>query len=106
MLLSSSSSASSSSLLLLSLAGAAAALGCWMALTPTGKAFALRVWEGDVEGARRRKAIKQLRFLEGRLEELVTDVEVSSSVCGWGWGSLGCCSGHALNGHPRLRMYV
>jgi hypothetical protein len=36
----------------------------------------VRVWEGDREGAERRKAMKQLRFLEERLRELGEEVEV------------------------------
>lgn len=44
--------------------------------TPQGQAWARRVWEGDVEGARKRKAVKQLRFLQGRLKELAAEVEV------------------------------
>lgn len=67
-------------LLLLGLAGAATAVTCWAALTPAGRAWAERVWEGDREGARRRKAVKKLRFLEARLKELAAQVEVRWEV--------------------------
>lgn len=84
----SGSSAAQQTTQLLLVAGLATAC-CWAALTPSGQAWARRVWEGDREGARRRKAAKQLRFLEARLGELAGRVEVSvwvgvcMGVFGW-----------------------
>lgn len=67
----------SSSLVLVTLTAAVAVAAVAVALsTPQGQAWVRRVWEGDVEGARKRKAVKQLRFLQGRLSELAAEVEV------------------------------
>ena len=90
---------------LLLVAGLAAAC-CWAALTTSGQAWARRVWEGDREGARRRKAAKQLRFLEARLGELARRVEVSVGVgvdgCGWCvWMVVACW---AVEGGARLSV--
>lgn len=74
--------------------GLATAATCWATLTPSGQAWALRVWEGDREGAKRRKAMKQLRFLEARLGELAAEVEVRLGLV-WDGGEWGGRCGHA-----------
>ncbi len=56
-----------------------------LALTPAGRAWALRVWEGDREGARQRKAMKKLAYLESALAKLAAQIEVGGICDRDGW---------------------